>query len=156
MITPSGNHVDDSEHNGFSITAGDDWIGKIASTLMKSPDWDSSALFITWDDCGCFYDQATPSMNPDGTWQGPREPLVIVSPYVKPGYTDSTSTTFAGILAYVEHNFGLAALGVNDANAYAYANAFNYSQKPLGPIPMVNRRIPPGDHIEWWEGREDT
>jgi hypothetical protein len=113
-------------------------------------------LFITWDDCGCFYDQAKPEVNPDGTQQGLRAPLVIVSPYVRPEYTDSTATTFAGILAYTEHNFGLAPLSVNDENAYGYANAFNYAQKPLGPIPMVKRPVPRGDHIHWWEGREDT
>jgi Phosphoesterase family len=156
IITPAGNHVQDSEHNGFSMTAGDDWVGQIASSLMNGPDWDSSALFITWDDCGCFYDQAKPTLNPDGTQMGLRAPLVIVSPYVRPEYTDSTATTFAGILAYTEHNFGLAPLSVNDEKAYGYANAFNYTQKPLGPIPMVNRPVPRGDHIHWWEGREDT
>src|SRR5215475_6703191 len=83
VITPSGSHVGDSEHNGFSITAGDDWIGKIAATLMNGPEWGSTVLFITWDDCGCFYDHARPGINPDGTRQGPRVPLVIISPYVK-------------------------------------------------------------------------
>ena len=69
---------------------------------MHSPEWGSSVLFITWDDCGCFYDQAKPEVNPDGTQQGPRLLMVIVSPYVKPKYTDSRATTFAGVLAYVE------------------------------------------------------
>jgi phospholipase C len=156
VITPSGRHVADSEHNGFSMTAGDDWVGQVASALMASPEWKSSALFITWDDCGCFYDQAVPGHNPDGTWQGPREPLVIVSPYAKPGYTDSVTTSFAGILAYVEHTFGLAPLGVNDAGAYAYAQAFNYAQRPLGPVPMVNRPVPRGDHIDWAQGAEGS
>jgi phospholipase C len=156
VITPSGRHVADSEHNGFSITAGDDWIGQLASALMAGPEWDSSVMFITWDDCGCFYDQAKPGINPDGTRQGPRAPLVIVSPYVKPSYTDSVATTFAGVLGYVEHTFGLAPLGVNDAGAYAYAQAFNYAQKPLGPVPMVNRPVPRGDHIDWAQGAEDS
>jgi len=156
VITPSGGHVNDSEHNGFSITAGDDWIGKITAKLMNGPEWGSTALFITWDDCGCFYDQARPGINPDGTQQGPRIPLVIVSPYVKPGYTDSTSTTFNGILAYTEHTFGLAPLGPNDAGAYGFQHAFNYSQAPLRPVPMVHRRVPPGDRIHWAQARQDT
>ena len=156
VITPSGSHVGDSEHNGFSITAGDDWIGKIAATLMNGPEWGSTVLFITWDDCGCFYDHARPGINPDGTRQGPRVPLVIISPYVKRGYTDSTSTTFAGILAYTEHTFRLAPLGPNDAWTYGFQHAFNYSQVPLGPVPMVHRRVPPGDHIHWAQARQDT
>jgi len=60
----------------------------------------------------------------------------------KPGYTDTTATTFAGILAYTEHTFGLAPLGVNDAQAYDFSNAFNYSQLPLKRAPMVQRPLP--------------
>jgi phospholipase C len=156
IITPGGKYVGDSEHNGFSMTAGDDWLGQIASAVMKSSQWRSTVLFITWDDCGCFYDQVPPGINPDGTQQGPRAPLVIVSPYAKPGYTDSTATTFAGILGYVEKNFGLKPLGVNDAAAYPFTHAFDYSHAPLEPIPMVNRPVPRGDHILWNQAKEDT
>jgi hypothetical protein len=68
-------------------------------------------------------------------------PMVIVSPYAKAGYTDSTPATFASILAYVEQTFNLAPLGVNDAGAYGYANAFNYSQTPLVGIRMQHQTI---------------
>ena len=67
--------------------------------------------------------------------------MVIVSPYVRAGFTDSSPATFASILAYVEQTFNLAPLGVNDAAAYAYANAFDYSQTPLAPIPMEHETI---------------
>lgn len=156
IITPGGKYVGDSEHNGFSNTAGDNWLGQITSAVMKSPEWKSTALFITWDDCGCFYDQVPPGVNPDGTQQGPRAPLLIVSPYAKPSYTDTRATTFAGILAYVEKNFGLTPLGVNDAAAYPFKQAFDYNQAPLKPIPMVNRPVPRGDHILWSQAKEDT
>ena len=132
----------DSCHNGFSMTACDNYIGQLVSAAEHSPDWSSTAVFITWDDCGCFYDQARPGINPDGTQQGPRVPLIIVSPYAKPGYTDTTATTFAGILAYTEHTFGLAPLGPNDAHAYPFTNAFNYAQAPLKPITMITRPLP--------------
>lgn len=71
-------------------------------------------------------------------------PLIIVSPYARPGYTDSTPTTFNGILAYVEKNFGLKSLGINDAAAYPFTNAFNYSQAPLRPVRMTSSPLPPG------------
>ena len=132
----------DSEHNGFSMTAGDNWLGQLVSAVMNGPNWASTAIFITYDDCGCFYDQVPPGTNPDGTPQGPRVPLVIVSPYAKAGYTDTSKTTFAGILAYTEHTFGLAPLGANDAQAYDFSNAFNYSQLPLKRVPMVHRPLP--------------
>jgi hypothetical protein len=68
-------------------------------------------------------------------------PLIIVSPYAKPGYTDTRATTYAGILAYTENTFGLAPLNVNDARAYPFTNAFNYAQTPLRPAMMVTRRL---------------
>jgi hypothetical protein len=83
-----------------------------------------------------------PGTNPDGTAQGPRTPLLIVSPYARPGFTDSTPTTFAGILAYTEQTLGLRSLSKNDARGYGFANAFNYNQKPLAPIRMVHRPLP--------------
>jgi phospholipase C len=141
IINPGGPYSKYSQHNKFSMTAGDNFIGQIANDVMTSPEWASTALFITYDDCGCFYDHVPPGVNPDFTMQGPRSPLVIVSPYARPGYTDSRHATFAGILAYVEHNFALAPLAPNDANAYRFDKAFDYSQSPLRPARMVTRAL---------------
>ncbi len=157
LVTPGGKDAAFSEHNGFSITAGDDWLGQVASAVMNGPEWRSTVLFITWDDCGCFYDQVPPGVNPDGTRQGPRTPLIIVSPYAKRSYTDTTSTTFAGILAYTEHIFGIKPLGANDAHAYPFSKAFNYRQAPLRPIRIVNRPWPrDAYHVNMKEADQDT
>ena len=157
VVTPGGKDAVLSEHNGFSMTAGDDWVGQIASAVMHGPEWRSTALFITWDDCGCFYDQVQPGRNPDGTAQGPRTPLVIVSPYAKKAFTDRTATTFAGILAYAEHAFGLTPLGVNDASAYAFGKAFDYAQPVFTPARTVNRPWPPDAyHVNLAEADQDT
>jgi phospholipase C len=138
----SGNLIHDSCHNGGSMTACDNYIGQLVSAVQSGPDWPSTAIFITFDDCGCFYDQAPPPLAPDDTQEGPRVPLIIVSPYARPGYTDTTATTFAGLLAYVEHTFGLPPLGPNDKRAYPFTNAFNYSQAPLKPVRMTTRPLP--------------
>ena len=145
VITPGGVFYGDGCHNKLSMTKCDNWIGQLVSAVEKGPDWKSTAIFITFDDFGGFYDQVYPgtNSNPDGTQQGPRTPLIIVSPYAKPHYTDTTHTTFSGILAYVEHNFGLSPLGKNDAQAYDFSNAFDYSQAPLMPVHMVMRPPPP-------------
>jgi phospholipase C len=157
VVTPGGKDAAFSEHNGFSITAGDDWLGQIASAIMNGPQWRSTVLFITWDDCGCFYDQVRPGTNPDGTPQGPRTPLVIVSPYVKAHYTDRNASTMAGILAFTERTFGLKALGVNDKDAYPFTNAFNYDQPPLRPARMVYRPWPADAyHVNMKEADQDT
>jgi phospholipase C len=157
IITPGGPDAKFSEHNKMSMTAGDDWLGQIASAVMNGPEWKSTVLFITWDDCGCFYDQVPPGTNPDGTPQGPRTPLVIVSPYAKNGYTDTTATTFAGILAYTEHIFGLNPLGINDKNAYPFTRAFDYHQRPQLPARMVNRPWPrDAYHVDMKQAMQDT
>jgi phospholipase C len=157
VISPGGENVKSSEHNGFSITAGDDWLGQVASAVMNGPQWKSTALFITWDDCGCFYDQVPPGTNPDGTPQGPRTPLVIVSPYVKRGFTDRVATTFAGILAYTERTFGLAPLGVNDAHAYPFSKSFDYELPAFTPARTVDVPWPPDAyHVNLKEANQGT
>ena len=79
-----------SQHNSYSMTEGDDWIGSVVSAIQSGPDWPSTAIFITYDDCGCFYDHVPP---PQAGW-GIRVPMVIVSPYAVPGATDSTPATY--------------------------------------------------------------
>jgi phospholipase C len=141
VVTPGGPNTH-SCHNLSSMAACDNWIGSLVSAVEASPDWSSTAVFVTFDDFGGFYDQAPPSLAPDGTQEGPRVPLIIISPYARPGYTDTTATTFAGILAYTEHTFGLTPLAPNDRYAYDFSHAFNYAQKPLEPVPMVTRPLP--------------
>lgn len=142
VVTPGGPDYTSSCHNGFSMTACDNWVGQLVGAVQNSPDWRSTAVFITWDDCGCFYDQVRPGTDPDGSAQGPRVPLIIVSPYARPGYTDTTATTFAGILGYTEHVFGLQPLGPDDSAAYAFSSAFNYSQAHVKPAHLVHRPLP--------------
>jgi len=137
-----------AQHNGHSMRSGDNWIGKVVDAIEHSPDWSSTAIFITYDDCGCFYDHVPPGKNPDGTQQGIRIPLVIISPYAKRKYTDHRPASLASILRFTEITFGLKALNVNDAHAYAYGNAFNFAAKPTGAraqmrqyaIPAASRR----------------
>ena len=132
-----------SQHNHNSMLIGDNWIGRVVSAIQQGPDAATTTIFITYDDCGCFYDHVRPGVNPDGTKQGPRLPMVIISPYAKPGYTDPKPATFNSVLAYTEHAFGLPALTVNDAAAYDFSNAFNYNQTPLTPVPLAQRLPPP-------------
>jgi hypothetical protein len=128
-----------SSHNRDSMTQGDNWVGQVVSAIQNSPDWSSTAIFLTWDDCGCFYDHVPP---PAG--MGIRVPMIIISPYAKPGYTDSNTASFASILAYIENNFGLPSLGQADQGAYDYSDSFDYSQAPVLKFkPLVQQPIPP-------------
>jgi phospholipase C len=125
-----------SQHNSFSMREGDNWIGRAVQAVENGPDWPSTAIFITWDDCGCFYDHVPPP-----TGLGIRVPMIIVSPYAKPGYTDSHTASFNSLLAFTEHTFGLKPLGATDASAYDYSNSFNYNQTPLHGVAMRNNPI---------------
>jgi phospholipase C len=134
IVIPQGRN---SQHNGWSMRKGDSWIASVVGSIMDGPDWGSTAIFITYDDCGCFYDQVPP---PAGL--GIRVPMVIVSPYAKPAFTDSSVASFASILAYTEHVFGLQPLAASDTNAYDYANSFDYTQTPLAPVALHGHPIP--------------
>ncbi len=135
LVTPT---TANSQHNNHSMLAGDNWIGSVVGAIENSPDWATTAIFISYDDCGCFYDHVPPP----AAGLGPRIPVVIVSPYAISGFTDSTVATEVSFLAYIEHNFGLAPLGTNDAQAYDFNNAFNYAQLPLAGAPMVASAVP--------------
>ena len=104
---------------------GDNWIGEVVSAIENGPDWYSTAIFITYDDCGCFYDHVPP---PAGL--GIRVPMVIVSPYAKAGFTDHNLATNSSILAYAESVFGVEPVDEQDASAYDFREAFDYGQAP--------------------------
>jgi phospholipase C len=135
IVTPTD---ENSQHNRDSMAQGDNWIGDVVDAVMNGPHWGSTAMFVTWDDCGCFYDHVPPPQ-PD---RGIRVPMVIVSPFARPGFTDSNDATYLSILAYAEHALGLDPLNADDAIAYDYADAFNYAQRPLKPVGMIRTSIP--------------
>jgi phospholipase C len=134
IVIPTGGV---SQHNLSSMIKGDNWIGQVVSAIENGPDWDSTVIFITYDDCGCFYDHVAP---PSGL--GIRIPMVIVSPYAKPGFTDSHTAGLPSMMAFTEHLFGLAPMGTEDANAYDYADAFDFTQTPLAPVRMTTTPVP--------------
>jgi phospholipase C len=128
-----------SQHNGSSMAKGDNYIGRVVSAIQHGPDWASTAIFITYDDCGCFYDHVNP-LQYNADW-GIRVPMVIVSPYAKLGFTDPTPATALSMLAFTEHDLGLAPLNADDASAYDYAGSFDYNQTPLAPVKMTSTPI---------------
>jgi phospholipase C len=122
IVTPT---APNSEHNTRSMTVGDNWVGAQVKAIMSGSDWSSTAIFLVWDDCGCFYDHVSP---PSG--EGIRVPVVIVSPFAKAAYDDPTPATLDSLLAFTEHAFGLRPLTQADANAYDYSNSFTV---PISP-----------------------
>lgn len=128
-----------SQHNGASMAVGDNWIGQNVQAVMSGPDWQSTAIFVTYDDCGCFYDHVNP--NTPVTGFGIRVPFVIVSPWARPGFTDSNVTSSTtGILSFIEHNWRLPAIG-NEDQYYDFSQSFDWGQPPVAPVPMTNTPV---------------
>jgi len=128
-----------SQHNQASMKIGDNYIARVVRAAERGPQWRSTAVFITYDDCGCFYDHVKPPGR-----LGVREPMVIVSPWAKPGQTDKhTAVVPYSMLAFVQWNFRLAHLTKNVDHAYNYRQSFNFHGRPhLRQVRMRISHVP--------------
>ena len=95
---------DDSEHPPASIAAGQAWVTSLIDAAMLGPDWDSTAIFLAWDDWGGFYDHVVPP-TVDGAGYGLRVPGLVISPYAKSGYVDHQTLSFDAYLKFIEDDF---------------------------------------------------
>jgi phospholipase C len=100
-ITPSG---PDSEHPPASVHQGQAYVTSIVNAAMRSPDWDSTAIFLSWDDWGGFYDNVVPPAV-DQNGYGPRVPSLVISPYAKKGYVDHQALSSDAYLKFIEDDF---------------------------------------------------
>lgn len=94
----------DSEHPTARISVGQAYVTRIINAIMRSPDWNSSAIFLTWDDFGGFYDNVTPPLV-DSLGYGLRVPGIVISPYAKKGYVDHQILSFDAFLKFIEDDF---------------------------------------------------
>lgn len=119
-----------SDHPGYGATAeGPDWVADIVNSIGASQYWNSTAIFITWDDFGGWYDHVVPP-TVDAMGLGFRVPLIIVSPYAKHNYVSKNTHEFAGFLRYIENVFNLPGLGTRDSTTDDFSDCFDYTQSP--------------------------
>ena len=100
-IAPAGFY---SEHPAAPISAGQSYVKKLVTAIMSSPDWDSSAIFLAWDDWGGFYDHVVPP-KVDQNGYGLRVPGLLVSPYARQGFVDHQILSFDAYLKFIEDDF---------------------------------------------------
>jgi phospholipase C len=93
-----------SEHPPASVREGQFWVTSIIDTIMRGPDWKSTAIFLSWDDWGGFYDHVVPP-TVDGNGYGLRVPGLVISPYAKRGYIDHQTLSFDAYLKFIEDDF---------------------------------------------------
>ncbi len=112
-ITPTSKN---SDHAGVTANTGPEWVAAVVNAIGTSKLWDSSVIFISWDDWGGWYDHVSPPYK-DYDGLGIRVPFVIISPYTKKGLVTHTQYEQSSILKYIENRFGLPTLGASDARA---------------------------------------
>ena len=127
-----------SEHAPASVCVGENWTVQMLNSLMRGPDWSSTAVFLTWDDFGGFYDHVPPQQI-DGYGLGFRVPLLVISPYAKKGYIDHTQYEFSSMLRFAEDELGLPTLTNRDKAANDMMGAFDFSQSPRPQLILRQR-----------------
>jgi len=97
--------INQSDHPGHaSIKEGQAFVTDVVNAAMKGPDWDSTAVFVTWDDWGGFYDHEKPIVI-DANGYGIRVPGLLISPYAKEGFVDHQVLSFDAYLKLIEDRF---------------------------------------------------
>ncbi|MGH3118581.1 MAG: phospholipase C [Gaiellales bacterium] len=118
------------EHPGtHSVCKGENWTVQHLNALMRSKYWPTTVVIITWDDFGGFYDHVPPP-HLDVMGLGPRVPLLIISPWSKAGYVDSTTYEFSSVVKFIETRFDLKPLTERDRAADPMLGAFDFEQRP--------------------------
>jgi phospholipase C len=136
-------------------------VASVVNAIGTSSYWSNTAIIITWDDWGGWYDHVPPPkvINDGTSWgsgyvYGFRVPLIVISPYARAGYVSHVTHDFGSLLNLVEHVFGLSSLGYADAHADDLSDCFDFNQTPIkfqaiaAPLSaehFLNDRTPGGD-----------
>ena len=136
----------DSEHPPALVSRGQAYVTRIINAVMRSKDWDSSAIFLAWDDWGGFYDNIVPK-TVDSLGFGIRVPAMVISPYARRGFIDHQPLSSDAYLAFIEDDF-LGGSRLNPATdgrpdprpdvrediSGNILQDFNFSQRPRPPL----------------------
>jgi phospholipase C len=130
-----------SDHPPESICEGENWLVEQLNALGRSEYWDSTAVVLTWDDFGGFYDHVPPP-HVDIYGLGPRVPAIVISPYARRGVVDHDLMEFSSVLRFIERLFRLPALTEHDRRADDMMDAFDFTRKPRPPLILEPRDCP--------------
>jgi phospholipase C len=127
-----------SDHANATDGSGPSWVASIVNAIGNSSYWSNTAIIITWDDWGGWYDHVPPPQVLANCAQwgcgyvyGFRVPLIVVSPYALAAHISHTPHDFGSILKFIEEKFDLPSLGYADAYADDLSDCFDFNQTPL-------------------------
>ena len=143
-----------SDHGGCESNLGPAWVASVVDAIGQSKFWNSTAIFVTWDEWGGWFDHVPPPYE-DYDGLGMRVPLLIISPFAKQGYVSHVQYEQGSILRFAEDVFGLGRLAQADARANSpAADAFNFQQQPRPFSTFASerthryiRRLPPDRRV---------
>ncbi len=121
-----------SEHPGTNIQLGEKATRSLIQALMQSTSWTSSAVLLSYDDWGGWYDHVPPPQV-DAYGYGFRVPALLVSPYARRGYLDSTQLDHTSSLKFIEDNWSVRPLAQRDYEANDFLSAFDFSKPAREP-----------------------
>lgn len=125
-----------SDHAGSNRGLGPSWVASVVNKIGESQYWNNTAIFVTWDDWGGWYDPVPPLLY-NSYELGLRVPLLVISPYAKPHYISRKQHEFASILKFTEEVFGLGSLGTTDTRADDLRDCFDFSRGPRQFVPIT-------------------
>jgi phospholipase C len=130
----------DSDHPGIPSGTGPAWVTTVVNAIGTSRFWNSTAIFVLWDDWGGFYDHVPPpQLDFDGL--GVRVPLIVVSPYALSGRVAHTQYEFGTVVKFVEQTFGLAPMAAADVRANPFGtDVFDFTRAPRTFTPFSSSR----------------
>jgi phospholipase C len=131
-VTPT---LADSDHAGSLANTGPEWVASVVDAIGKSQFWDTTAILLTWDDWGGWYDHVVPPQL-DSMGLGFRVPLLVISPYAKHGYVSHVQHEFGSLLHFTENTFGVAPLTKEDSRADTLLDCFDFTQSPAAFVPV--------------------
>jgi phospholipase C len=134
----------ESDHPPYSICVGENWTVGQMNLLMQSPLWSSTAVLLTWDDFGGFYDHVPPPISSLNryTQYGFRVPALMISPYARHAVSH-TVFSLVSLLTFAENNFGLPhILPAVDGAANDLMSMLDFGQPPLPPLVLKQRTCP--------------
>jgi phospholipase C len=127
-----------SDHPPHSLCEGENWLVDQLNALMRSKYWDTTAVVVTWDDFGGFYDHVPPP-HIDLYGLGPRVPALVISPWARSGTIDHDLMDFASVLRLIETVFDVPSLTSRDGQANDMLSAFDFQRPPRAPLIQPDR-----------------
>jgi phospholipase C len=131
-VTPTGKT---SDHPVSTNGSGPSWVASVVNAIGQSGYWNSTAIFVAWDDWGGFYDHVPPPQY-NSYELGFRVPLIAIGPYAKQGYVSHVQHEFGSILKFTEEVFNLGSLGATDVRADDLSDCFNFGRAPRKFVPI--------------------